>query len=59
MSPYVRRPFVSQQGEFMPKLALLLDDERGTAFVKYSSIALLIAIAALAVLGQADGRFIN
>jgi Flp pilus assembly pilin Flp len=37
----------------------LLRDERGTAFVEYSSLALLIAIAAIAVLGQANGHFIN
>jgi hypothetical protein len=41
----------------MPTLILLLSDQRGTVLVKYSSFALLIAIAALAVLGQADGHF--
>ena len=43
----------------MPTLMRLLGDERGTVFVKYSSLALLVAIAAIAVLGQANGHFLN
>lgn len=43
----------------MTTLAALLDDDRGTVFVKYSSLALLIAIAAVAVLGGTGGRFPN
>jgi Flp pilus assembly pilin Flp len=33
----------------------LLADQRGTMFVEYSSLVLLIAIAALAVVTQAGG----
>jgi Flp pilus assembly pilin Flp len=33
----------------------LLADQRGTMFVEYSSLLLLVAIAALAVLTQAGG----
>jgi Flp pilus assembly pilin Flp len=43
----------------MTTLSLLLREERGTVFVKYSSLALLIAVAAIAVLGQADGHFLK
>jgi Flp pilus assembly pilin Flp len=43
----------------MTTLFHLLSDERGTVFVKYSSLALLVAIAAIAVLGQANGHFLN
>lgn len=41
----------------MSTITALLVDERGTVFVKYSSLALLVAIAALAVLGESAGRF--
>jgi hypothetical protein len=40
-------------------VALLLADQRGTVFVRYSSIALLVAIAAIAVLSRADGHFLK
>jgi len=43
----------------MPQLLRLLADQRGTVFVKYSSLALLAAIAAIAVLGEAGGHFTN
>lgn len=43
----------------MSRLTLLLNDRRGTVFVKYSSLALLIAIAAIAILGQTDSHFSN
>jgi Flp pilus assembly pilin Flp len=43
----------------MTTLIHLLDDRQGTVFVKYSSLALLIAIAAIAVLGQTNGHFLN
>jgi Flp pilus assembly pilin Flp len=43
----------------MTTLFQLLRDERGTVFVEYSSLALLIAIAAIAVLSQADGHLLN
>lgn len=43
----------------MTMLARLLRDERGTVFVKYSSLALLIAIAAIALLGQGNGHFLD
>ena len=43
----------------MSRLIQLLRDERGTVFVEYSSLALLIAIAAIAILGQTDGHFLN
>ncbi len=43
----------------MRTLIHLLGDERGTVFVKYSSLALLVAIAAIAVLGQANGHFLD
>ena len=43
----------------MAIIALLLADERGTVFVRYSSIALLVAIAAIAVLSRANGHFLN
>ncbi len=34
----------------------LLADERGAMFVEYSSIALLIALAAIAIVSQWSGR---
>ena len=34
---------------------LLCDDRRGTMFIEYSSLVLLIAIAAIAVLAVNDG----
>jgi hypothetical protein len=43
----------------MSIVARLLADRRGTVFVRYSSIALLVAIAAIAVLCRADGRSLN
>jgi hypothetical protein len=43
----------------MASLGALLIDDRGTVFVKYSSLALLIAIAAITVLGEASGHFTN
>lgn len=43
----------------MAALTALLADDRGTVFVKYSSLALLVAIAALAVLGETGGRFLD
>jgi Flp pilus assembly pilin Flp len=43
----------------MATFCLLLGDERGTVLVKYSSLALLIAIAAIAVLGQADSHLLD
>jgi hypothetical protein len=43
----------------MTTLALLLADQRGTVFVRYSSLALLIAIAAIAVLSRTTGHIPN
>jgi hypothetical protein len=43
----------------MSIIALLIADQRGTVFVKCSSLALLIAIAAIIVLGRTDGHFLN
>jgi len=43
----------------MSWLLPLLADQRGTVFVEYSSLALLIAIAAITVLGEASGHFTN
>ncbi len=34
----------------------LLANQRGTVFIEYSSLVLLIAIAAIALLGHATGR---
>ena len=48
-----------ERDELMPIIALLLADQRGTVLVRYSSIALLVAIAAIAVLSRADGHFLN
>ena len=43
----------------MATIIRLLRDQQGAVFVKYSSLALLIAIAAIAVLGQTDRHFLN
>lgn len=43
----------------MSILALLIADRRGTVFVKFSSLALLIAIAAIILLHRADAHFLN
>jgi Flp pilus assembly pilin Flp len=43
----------------MSIIARLFADQRGTVFVRYSSIALLVAIAAIAVLSRSDGHFLN
>ena len=43
----------------MSIIARLLADKRGTVFVHYSSIVLLAAIAAIAVLSGAGGHFLN
>lgn len=42
----------------MTIIGLLIADQRGTVFVRYSSIALLVAIAALALLSRSDGHFL-
>jgi Flp pilus assembly pilin Flp len=43
----------------MATIVHLLADQRGTVFVRYSSLVLLVAIAAIAVLSQSDGHFLN
>ena len=43
----------------MSIIARLLADQRGTVFMHYSSIVLLAAIAAIAILSRADGHFLN
>ncbi len=43
----------------MQVIAALFVDDCGTTFVKYSSLALLVAIAALAVLGETGGHLTN
>ena len=40
---------------FARRIARLIDDQRGTVFVEYSSLVLLIAIAAIALLGHVSG----
>lgn len=43
----------------MSIITLLIADQRGTVFVKCSSLALLIAIAAIVVLSRTGGHFLN